>query len=347
MTGWRSVAAAVVERFALGAPSAVEMMTEVRGGGVHRLWRLRTDAGTFAVKGLRLDAHDQEALDLYRLAWPLEEAAARSEPSIPMAIPVLSTAQNLLEIVPDERGGERVVRVHSWVEGMNPPWTAAPLDLADAVGRTLARIHLVGATLATAPQPATDVGLLAARPSDHWATLVQRAEGHEWSGELRRATSALCEAEKSVEVAAADPGPLVFAHRDVNPKNVLVATDGSPVVLDWDSAGDYFARQELASAALIWAGVETGEPSPESIRALIRGYRTGGGIVDRLRPEDATGWILAWLRFTEFNVDRLLGERGSIDQTERDIATERLRLGLAQVRRFNESAPHWTKALSA
>ena len=45
-----------------------------------------------------------------------------------------------------------------------------------------------------------------------------------------------------------------------------------------------------------------------------------------------------WLRFTEFNISRLLGTRGAIDESEADLARQRLTLGLAQIRRFSNSA---------
>lgn len=43
-----------------------------------------------------------------------------------------------------------------------------------------------------------------------------------------------------------DPGPFVFAHGDITPRNVLRGADGAPVLIDFEWAGRYPADYELA-----------------------------------------------------------------------------------------------------
>jgi len=52
-------------------------------------------------------------------------------------------------------------------------------------------------------------------------------------------------AAEAAALRRVDPGPFVFAHGDVTPRNVMRSPDG-PVLIDWEWAGRYPRQYELA-----------------------------------------------------------------------------------------------------
>ncbi len=72
---------ATCEAFGLGAP--VEPLVGVSGGGTHRLWRLTTTRGVFAVKALNRDFENPDYVGWYERAFPVELAAFDAR--VPMA----------------------------------------------------------------------------------------------------------------------------------------------------------------------------------------------------------------------------------------------------------------------
>jgi serine/threonine protein kinase len=160
-----------------------------------------------------------------------------------------------------------------------------------------------------------------------------------------RPLPALVHSEDFLTQSLAKPGPIIACHRDVNPKNVLLTPRGAPAILDWDSAGSHSARHEVAAVALTWAGIEVGEPDSRIVADVLAGYNDRDGIAGHLASSDAAGWVMPWLRFTEFNIARLFGRRGTIDAGESELAHQRLKLGLAQILRFSDAADRWGATL--
>jgi hypothetical protein len=309
---------------------------------VHRLWKLVTSRGVYAVKDLRNPPGGDQWIDDYLKAWPLERAC-HEHGGVAMAAPLLTTDGAVLAVVPDNADGERVVRIHTWADGQNPPWTASHARLAAAIGATLARIHAVGSTIVRDEGQATSASAVPA--TDRWYRAIDDARDEPWAVELRATLPSILLAEELVAAAASDPGPVVMCHRDINPKNVLVG-QGEPVVLDWDAAGPHPARAELACAALTWAGIEAGDPQPDALQSVVRGYRATADLAGGLTPPDIAGWAMPWLRFSEFNVARLLGQRGDLDAKEQAVARQRLDHGIRQLRRFAHHADEWGALVS-
>lgn len=62
----------------------------------------------------------------------------------------------------------------------------------------------------------------------------------------RTATTGVLPPSSLAPLLRFDPGPFVFAHGDITPRNVLRGADGAPVLIDFEWAGRYPPDYELA-----------------------------------------------------------------------------------------------------
>src|SRR5689334_7039204 len=116
----------------LGTPPGVPL--PVRSGLLHRIWRLTTTRGTFAIKQLNPAIMRKPGIhDTYRLTECI--AADLSAQGIP-AIAALSPGDDPLVQV-----AEDAFLVYEWIEGITLPPETADASQAHLMGELLARIH--------------------------------------------------------------------------------------------------------------------------------------------------------------------------------------------------------------
>jgi aminoglycoside phosphotransferase (APT) family kinase protein len=276
----------------------------------------------------------------YDRAFAVELAAQAAGVPMPRPVPAPGTGRGYAEL-PGPADRPATVRVHVWVDGRMP----APGDdlaaLARAVGRLLAAIH---ALRLPSEQRAED--LIRVRGSAHWQELsrsIQQA-GVAWADRFRDLLPVIAEIETAVVAGRAGSGVTILSHRDVDPKNVLIDAARAIVLLDWDSAAPTDPQHELVTAALDWSGVHEGEPDPTVMRAMLDGYRSGGGATPRPDPTLFAGFYQTRLNWLEYNVRRSLGERLQ-GEDRRRLAEREALLEVENLPRFAASAPRWTAML--
>ena len=255
-------------------------ITRVHGGLLNRMWRFDTDDGSFAVKELNPDRdwtyrHD----DIFRF----ERAAF--EAGVPMPEPVAAN---------------ETVLVHRWVDGERVPIDCpVPVAFAHDIGALLARIHSLDVEW-------THVSVEDPMPTeDEWRHLATRARHQPWGDELDRLVPTLGAIGAFVD-GVGQPAPVVLTHRDVGQKNLL-ACDGRPLLLDWETTGKMSLASELGSTALTLAtGRDLDTLAPAVFRALLEGYVDGGGTL----PEPGSHWfadhLSGWTWFLRWNIERCL-----------------------------------------
>ncbi|MGH2586928.1 MAG: phosphotransferase, partial [Dehalococcoidia bacterium] len=158
---------AIARVFELEQPIAP--LVAVPGGQSHRMWRLSTTIGRYAVKELNRDFGNPAYLALYDRAFRIEMAALQAGLPMPRPVPVPGTERCWAEL-PDGGNRPTTVRVHEWVEGKAPSIRDEEIVVhAGAVGALLARIHAL--RLATDTTPAD---ILTVYGEGHWRDLNGR-----------------------------------------------------------------------------------------------------------------------------------------------------------------------------
>ena len=225
-------------------------MIRVHGGFAHRMFRLDTDQGSFAVKELNRD--DRRAISPVEDVFRLERAAFAA--GIPMPEPI-SASPGLL--------------VHRWVEGETVPEAPVSPAFGFEIGRD-PRAH-------PRARRRVDAGVADDPPARDWPELAERASatGQPWADELAARVGTLLAIARLVDTCER-PGPVVLTHRDIHPWNLL-AREGRPVVLDWELSGLLDLSGELGSTALSLAkGPGFDDIDPAAFRSVRRRLRRSG-----------------------------------------------------------------------
>ena len=267
------------------------------GGLMHKMFRVDTDKGCYAVKWLNPHVMARpEAPGNFAAAEELERKLEQAGLAI---LPALTIHEQKMHLV-----DEHYLYVFPYFEGVTLVGRPITPHHCEQVGTLLAGIHGVerrqvavnrspitidwDALLATADTPVRP--LLADR-----LPLLKEMQ--------QRANEALPHL----------PAEIAICHNDLDPKNVLWQGDTCRAIdlecLGYDSPG-----LELLETALCWAGYESGRVDTARLTAFLQGYRAVGGILptDWEPLYDANAGRLEWLAY---NLRRAAGAEGDAART--------------------------------
>jgi aminoglycoside phosphotransferase (APT) family kinase protein len=226
----------------------------VASGRLGSIWRLDTQAGSWAVKQVG-DASDDELAGLL-------EGAAFQEAALAAGVPTPEVRRTRAGELITETGGVRV-RLHAWVDLRDPDADLDPVEL----GRLVAALHRVDfrGTIGLDPWYTEPVG--AAR----WSGLVAalRARQAPFADEFDAIVPELIALEGYL---GRPPRAVRTCHRDLWADNVRRTRDGGLFVFDFDNAGLADPSQELALILVEYC--TTDPPRAPTIRAA---YAEAGG----------------------------------------------------------------------
>ena len=245
---------------------------------MHRMFRLETTAGVYAVKLLNPEIMRRpDAPGNYRRAEELEGLLERK--GLPILPAMTVDGQKMLRL------GNQFAYVFPWFEGRMIRGAALTARHAAAIGTTLAGIHTTARRERT-----TDLEPLTV----DWDALLPACP------ELTRHRDLLFSlTDRSNEARLRLPAVEAVCHNDLDTKNVLWQGDDYRVIdletLDWGCAA-----AELLETALYWSGIEEHRIDMARFEAMTKAYQAAGGEL----PQDWTllldsdqgrlGW-LAWV----------------------------------------------------
>lgn len=304
----------VAERFGIGRP--VSGLVRVTGGNTHRLFRLTTDQGSWAVKLLN-STGEAGWLEAMARSAELELLAADAGVAVPTpAIP----SDPVAVLVAEMSAGEDMeyVRVSRWVDGVIST-APAPVDICAWLGTTLAQVAALPILPTETVAEAFQTHALA-----RWQQWADEATGLGLvcAAPLRRSLPALADAGALVLEATAGPLDLRMAHNDANPWNVLVSPTG-PWLLDWDAAGADVPWFDLLGSVWRFAGASTGRPDVGRVRAALQAYEAAGGPLGRTDELAFGGMVHGTMESLSYFLERALGHQDVTpeEQTSADTVT--------------------------
>jgi len=297
---WPS-ARAVATLFALGDP--IGPMAPVGRARSNRVFRVRTEGGTFAVKEILNPWSEPRWEEDLQAAWAFELRAA--EAGISMPLPVANPEEGgCLGWVPRLGGGaEAPVRVHHWVAGNPCPPGPVSAKVARWAGGALARLHGLGMA---PPEPASyfrpePVGEAA------WAEVIRAAEaaGVPWAPILGPVGALVAVVRERAGSAPLRPDGLVMTQGSLDQNNIVLGGRGIPFLCDWDRAGPRPPAEDLAATALnlgAWMNFEV-------VRMVMGAYEAAGGRGQPLGDSELAGVLSRFLVQLVFNIERAVGVR--------------------------------------
>ena len=313
-------------RLGLGTPLAD--LQPVTGGLHHRMWRLRTGRGRFAIKQLShdTDVDDPETRAHFNATEATAEAFA--ERSIP-AVFARSVNREYLQIL--EGTG---YLVHPWRDAAAVPLGRVSERHALEVARILARMHALALDSPLPRQHQYDIPL-----EENIEVLVEFARGFhiKLADTLQRALPSFREiARCQPDAIAVLDSCRVVSHGDTDQKNVLWDVDGGPWLIDWESARWLNPGYEALLQALNWSGI-TGQFSPKVFSAFLDTYVGAGGNINKQQLGAAYQCVRCdWLNWLMYNVGRCMDLE---EPEQRAMGQQQVALALATLQHVMDRVP--------
>lgn len=287
----------------------IKTLNQVTGGLMHKTWRVQTASGTFAIKQINPEVIQrpkarQDYLDSEKIAKIIKDKG------IP-AVAALTVNDNPL--FENEQG---TFMVFPWIEGKILV-EQATIEQTLVVGEILGKIHslkLTNDNMAMSSYEET--------AAIDWDRLINQAKHDHigWSQIAKRMEEKLIVLKASHSEIMADLNKRrLISHKDMDRKNILWQKDGSPVIIDWESAGQINAGVELVATALDWSGLHETKVDKSLVYSFLKGYYSKGGTFN----EDPKLVLRAiegnWLEWLEYNMRRSIPDNG-FPKDERKIA---------------------------
>lgn len=303
----------------------------VSGGALHRMWRLTTIRGVYALKELNptimRKPHIYEA---YRLTERI--AAALATHDIP-AITALAPNGDPLQTIKDT-----TFLVYPWVDGViYGPDSVAP-ERARHIGTILGRIHTLQLQFAELDAPEWEP-----LPEEDWDVLTFHAADMKisWAYPVRALLPQLLAwSKQEAEAGHVLSKTMVVSHRDLDQKSVIWHNERTPYLIDWEAAGLINPTVELVRAALSWSGLHVGLPQEETFTAVMEGYVQAGGTIHNTGIDALHGVMGHYLGWLLFSMRRSTGESITSEE-ERQLGIEETAKTLPVLRNLEKHAETW------
>ncbi|WP_338256904.1 phosphotransferase [Dictyobacter halimunensis] len=320
----------------LGEP--LEEPQAVTGGLLHRVWRLKTSTGTFALKQLNAALLQRPGVHhAYRLSEKIAgEMAARG---IPAVAALAHDAGDVLYELDD-----MTLLVYKWVDGAVLSTEGVTLEQVRQVGALLARMHALNLRLPEVP-PLEWTHF----EDEDWDILTFQASDLNlaWANPVRSVLPRLLEWTRAYEEAGKVLSQhMLVSHTHCDPSNVIWSDPRTPWLIDWEAAGLVNPTMELVGTALTWSGLLTGEGDKERFTVLLTAYCDAGGTIVSSGQDAINGYMGTMLGWLLFNMRCTLGESVASDE-EQLIGLRETTSTLASLRILATHAPTWAALLDA
>jgi len=295
---------------AIGLGRVTGEITPVTGGLMHRMFRVETDKGTFAIKCLNPEIMKRPGvMENYAKAEALEKIL--EDNNIPVVAALSFDGKKML------KEGGQYFYVFKWQEGSITDWNAITKEQCYLAGKVLGKIHAIDSQKEEPEEPELceiDFRAYLTAAEEKESSIADLLSNR--IDTLEKAINKLNEARKKL------PGIRAIINDDMDPKNVMWH-DGKPYVIDLECLDYGNPVASSLNLALQWAGTVNKQYSEENLVSFYKGYLSAYD--NGFRGYDTLfGIAYSWVEWLEYNVRRALGMEGN-DSKE-------IRLGEDEVR---------------
>jgi Ser/Thr protein kinase RdoA (MazF antagonist) len=248
-----------------------------------------TDRGEFVVKEMVTNAGREWFEPFVEASFAIERRMYAGGLPMPRPIADLATGRALARV-------EGVlVRVHEYVDGVPLYAPDVTVEQAAESGGIVHRMHEVAARREEAQDHVTP-------PWSNWEHALSGA-----APELVESVQSVRPEIESMIGWVYDSPPagrvLIDSHRDWDPKNALLTSQGM-VIVDWDTAGAIDVSHEAITGALDWAGSVHSEVDVRRVEAFAQTYLPAPVTPLDIRS-GVRSWAIQYLNWFNFNVWRV------------------------------------------
>lgn len=276
-----------------GLGTVITSIEPVSGGYMHRMYRVRTDCGTYAVKHLNPEIMAREGVhDNYAKAEKIE--ALLEQENIPI-VPAITVSGRKMQ----NAGGHYFYLFH-WQDGAMTDWKHISEEECRIAGNILGNIHAIQPQNTSHKEPVYS--------KINWQEYVRKAdeEKNELASVLADNVPLLVYAEQELNAARASlPDIMCISNGDMDPKNVMW-DQGNPWVIDLECLDYGNPISDAIQLALQWSGIITYHIDIEKMTAFFNGYLAAYDNCFRAYGS-VFGLAYTWVEWLEYNIQRALG----------------------------------------
>ena len=282
------------QHFNMGVPK--QEPQRVYGGLLHRMWRVDTENGSYAVKQLSQDIEltNEKVVKNYELS---EHIASRF---IKKGIPAVCAIEKLGKylFIIDDTG----FLVYPWVDAKALDKDKISEFHALEMARILSKMHALNLTIQVIVDAEFDI-----HPNSKIISLINLVKKNNLSifAALENNLSIILNInERYHKAISVLNGCVVISHGDLDQKNVLWNDDNNPILIDWESARKLNPTYEMVNAALDWSGITT-RFDKKLFTKMLQTYKKEGGVIDDNVLEAAFYGVLGnWINWMVYNIQR-------------------------------------------
>lgn len=271
------------------------------GGLMHRMYRVQTEKGIFALKLLNKEVMKRpEALHNMVMSEKIAHALQGK-------VPLVAAAETNGSCV--HYFDEQYYMVYPWLEGRSifPPEIRE--NHCAKMGEVLANIHEAGISVDGVEKTAF------VREEKEWETVLSVCQQEAWASEIKKLLPEIENWQKSGCLAAEKlSGFQVISHRDLDPKNVMWQKDAA-VLIDWEAAGYINPWQEAVECLFYWADDGRGSLNKSLFQAFLGAYAKGRSLSGAPWEEALSCGYLGMIDWLYYNARRAAGFE-DINETE-------------------------------
>lgn len=300
-----------------GLGTTKQPLSNVSGGFLHRMYRVETDYGLFAVKHLNTEIMKRpDAFKNYLRAESMEQILERE--GIPI-IPALSIQGRKMQ----EVEGNYFYLFH-WQEGSITDWYHITGEQCRMAGNILGRIHAIHPEHIEHTEPELS--------NIDWTGYIQKAveENSEILPILQENKELLIRAEQEMNRARlALPDLLCISDEDMDPKNIMWE-NGKPWVIDLECLDYGNPISHAFQLSLQWSGITTCSLSIQKVMAFFDGYLEAYDNYFRAYDE-VFGLAYTWVEWLDYNIRRALGIQ-CMDEAEQKMGISEVNNTIGRLR---------------
>lgn len=278
------------------------------GGLLHRMYKLRTEKGDYAVKALNPQIMEREPA-MRHFIFSEKVVRIAFDKGI-NAIPAIEINGNSMQ----EIDGQYYL-VFPWFHGKALPQNQVDINKCKVIGELLAKIHNLDFSSVTNTKDNNFTATIA-----DWKMYGEKAKTDNlvWASDLLENVDTLYEIEKRANMAVQKLSKnVVVSHRDLDPKNVLWDEEEVPMIIDWEAAGIVNPSLELLEVALYWSGGESSTPDKEAFCIVVDSYIKGGRTISDNLEDVLHSVFKGKLEWLEYNMKRSLRIECSSDEEQK------------------------------
>lgn len=282
----------LIEKCGLG--DIIGEAVPVSGGFMHKMYKVKTSLGTYAVKCLNPEVMRRPgAMENFARAERLEGVLEKE--GLPVVAAIYFDEKKMVEL------DGRYFYVFKWQEGKITDWDCITEYKCYLAGEILGKIHKIDSKKVEFQE-------INLNDTD-FDKYLKASEGTEIYPLLSDNLALIRNAQKKLNDARKNLPPIsAIINDDMDPKNVMWHED-SPYIIDLECLEYGNPVYSCLNLSLQWSGTVTGKFKKKNLKSFFEGYLTaysnGFKEYDKL-----FGIAYTWVEWLEYNIRRALGLEG-------------------------------------